>query len=192
LTLVYAHVLPKIFVTTEILPASFDRTFVRCNRNTKSTSLTSKPKKSEIPTLLVGVDGSYMPLQMFSASKALVAPINGATIHPHVLLHATLHHEYGRRRHPTTTRLLREVRHRHGRSQMSRFRSAYTAIAAHATTLQASPRARHRPSLHKVAIVVAILATRRIGNFALARLAPQIFIRLTSQARWTRRSLKTG
>jgi len=166
LTLVYAHVLPEIIVTIEILPASLDRTPVR---------------------LLVGVDESYMPLQMFSASKALVAPINRAPIHPHVLLHATLHHEYGRCRHLTAARLLREVRHGHGRTQMSRFRSAHTTVA-----LQAGPRMRHRPALHKVAIVIAILTTRRIGNFALARLAPQIFIRLTIQARWTRRSWNRG
>ena len=31
LTLVYAHVLPEIVVTTEIHPASLNRTLVRCN-----------------------------------------------------------------------------------------------------------------------------------------------------------------
>jgi hypothetical protein len=31
LTLVYAHVLPEIVVTTEILPTSLDGTLVRCN-----------------------------------------------------------------------------------------------------------------------------------------------------------------
>ena len=31
LTLVYTHVLPKVIVTTKVLPASFDRTLVRCN-----------------------------------------------------------------------------------------------------------------------------------------------------------------
>ena len=32
LTLMYAHVLPEVVVPTEILPASLDRTLVRCNR----------------------------------------------------------------------------------------------------------------------------------------------------------------
>ena len=31
LTLMYAHVLPEVIVTTEVLPASFDRTLVRCD-----------------------------------------------------------------------------------------------------------------------------------------------------------------
>jgi hypothetical protein len=31
LTLVHAHVLPEIVVTTEILPTSLDRTLVRCS-----------------------------------------------------------------------------------------------------------------------------------------------------------------
>jgi len=38
LTLVNAHMLPEIVVTTEILPASLDRTLVRYNSNTESKS----------------------------------------------------------------------------------------------------------------------------------------------------------
>jgi len=95
LTLVYAHVLPKIVVTTEILPASLDGTFMR---------------------LLVGVDRSYVPLQMFATGKTLVASINGTPVHPHVLLHTTLHDDHGRRWHPTPAGLLREVRHGHRRT----------------------------------------------------------------------------
>jgi len=95
LTLVYAHVLPEVVVKTEIFPASLDGTLVR---------------------LLVGVDRSYVPLQMFAAGKALVASINGASVHSHVLLRTTLHDDHGRRRHPTPAGLLREVRHGHRRT----------------------------------------------------------------------------
>ncbi len=38
LTLVNAHMLPEIVVTTEILPASLNRTLVRYNSNTESKS----------------------------------------------------------------------------------------------------------------------------------------------------------
>jgi len=31
LSLVYTHVLPEVILTTKVLPASFDRTHVRCN-----------------------------------------------------------------------------------------------------------------------------------------------------------------
>lgn len=36
LTFVYAHVLPEVIVTAKVLPASFDRTLVRCNVITQS------------------------------------------------------------------------------------------------------------------------------------------------------------
>ena len=35
LTLVYAHMLPEIVVTAEILPASLDGTLVRCKRKSQ-------------------------------------------------------------------------------------------------------------------------------------------------------------
>jgi hypothetical protein len=114
LTFVYAHVLPEVIMTTEFLPTSLDRTLVR---------------------LLVGVDGSYMPLQMFATSKGLVASFNRAPIHPHILLHATLYNNHGRSRHPPRAGFLSEVRYGHGRSQVTRSRGAHTATAAgaHAT-----------------------------------------------------------
>ena len=129
LTLVYAHVLPKIVVATEILPASLDRTLVRCNKT--KVKITDKQKKGRKRlTLLVGVNRSYVPLQMLAAGKALVASINGTPVHPHILLHTTLYDDDGRRRHPTPAGLLREVRHRHRRTQTTRSRSTHTATAA--------------------------------------------------------------
>jgi len=84
LTLVYTHVLPEVIVTAKVLSASFDGTLVR---------------------LLVCVDRSHMPLQMLTASKALVAPVDGAPVHPHVLLHTALHDEHRSRWHTAPARL---------------------------------------------------------------------------------------
>ena len=46
LTLVYAHVLPEVIVATKVLPASFDRTLVRCDGITESQpeALTTKKR----------------------------------------------------------------------------------------------------------------------------------------------------
>ena len=59
LTLVYAHVLPEIVVTTKILPTTLDGTFVRCNGKTKKeVKITDKARerREKLLTLLVGVD----------------------------------------------------------------------------------------------------------------------------------------
>src|ERR1700722_11157416 len=114
-------------------------------------------------TLLVGMDGSHISLKMFAPGEPLVPPLPRAPIHPHILLHATLHDEHGRRRHPTSTRLFGEVRHGHRRTQTRISRGALSrgAVSAahahvHATgtgTSRTTPRARHRrPALHKVRI----------------------------------------
>jgi len=96
-------------VTAKVLPASFDRTLVR---------------------LLVGVDRSHMPLQMLAASEALVASVDHALVHPHVLLHTTLYHEHWCRRHTSTAGLLREVRHGHGRTEPTWPDRAHATVAA--------------------------------------------------------------
>ena len=44
LSLVYAHVLPEIVVTTEILPTSLDGTLVRCEQPSKSPTSQRKEK----------------------------------------------------------------------------------------------------------------------------------------------------
>jgi hypothetical protein len=64
LTLMNAHVLPEVIVTTKVLPASFDRTLVRYEDDIaqKSAPEKSKVKKKRRLTLLVGVDRSHMPL----------------------------------------------------------------------------------------------------------------------------------
>lgn len=128
LTLVYAHVLPEIVVTTKILPTSLDGALVRCNK--KSQNLVPRKGEKKALTLLVGVDRPHVPLQMFAAGKALVASINGTPVHPHVLLHTTLHDDHGCRRHSTPAGLLREVRHGHRRTQTTRSRSTRAAAAA--------------------------------------------------------------
>ena len=48
LALVYAHVLPEIIVATKVLPASLDRTLVRCDRITESQpeALTTKDEEN--------------------------------------------------------------------------------------------------------------------------------------------------
>lgn len=106
LTLVYTHVLPEVIVTAKVLSASFDGTLVR---------------------LLVCVDRSHMPLQMLTASKALVAPVDGAPVHPHVLLHTALHDEHRSRRHTAPARLFCEVWNWHWRTQTTRSRSTHAA-----------------------------------------------------------------
>jgi len=134
LTLVYTHMLPEIVVTTEILPTSLDGTLVRCNdKNKRVKNHQQAEEKGESLTLLVRVDRSHVPLQMFAAGKALVASVNSAPVHPHVLLHTTLHDDHGGRRHPAPAGLFREVRHGHRRTQTTRSRSTHTtAAAAHA------------------------------------------------------------
>jgi hypothetical protein len=62
LALVYAHVLPEIVVTTEILPASLDGTLVRCNGEKGQNRQQTKEKGKTTLTLLVGVDRSHMSL----------------------------------------------------------------------------------------------------------------------------------
>ena len=115
LTLVYAHVLPEVIVTAKVLPASFDRTLVRCDGIMQSQPEATTKKRNKL-TLLVGVDRSHMPLQMFAASEALVASVDHTLVHPHVFLHTTLHHEHRCRGNTAAAGLLCEVRHGHGRS----------------------------------------------------------------------------
>jgi len=76
------------------------------------------------------MDHSHMPLQMFAASEALVAPVDHALVHPHVFLHTTLHHEHRCRGHTAAAGLLCEVRHGRGRTQTTRPDRALAAVAA--------------------------------------------------------------
>jgi hypothetical protein len=76
LTLVNAHLLSEVIVTAEILPVSFDGTLVRCKWGSISAL-----KSKNICETAYGVGIVHVPLQMPTASKALVTYLNVATVH---------------------------------------------------------------------------------------------------------------